>query len=903
MTLSSHPLPTTDLLDNSNDLLAAAHLQPPTADSSSNLPAAAAHVAGGKPSMQPAPSTPNATTHGGGGSSSRRSPSSERQEQLHFLRAVDALREYRHFATTLMEQRRAQFSLLDKHYQELLGTLQNGGEHIFGPYSDAIARNQMFLDEIIAYAPGVFRALWPSAAAARGSGSTTTFGPAGNVSAGGFGPAESSSTTSLVETTEAGGGVAPADGGSNVPPADQGNHPPSAPITPPIQPSTAAPPPLPVGAVLLSSPKPLTSPMVVPQAAIHHLAAAPPHSSSLPQSGGGHAPSASEGGTNSGTPSYGSSAERLTPPGPSDMEKVFVTLMQFVRDWTDEGHAERELVYGPIKAALAAAFPKVASRHTQRVLVPGSGLSRLLVEIAAMGFQAQGNEMSALMYLAGSFIMDSAPPPAAAALTPPQAAWPANSTSTTVERPPHFDPTLEAAMARQNGGTVVEESEAATRHHSSSPTIASGWRICPFVDHSMNLLSRSDQFRQLTVPDITPSELLQRGLAEITLQGSPPMQSNDPVVAAVNDPVAAYVTDAWSHHGTKTMTGGDDHRRGSDDGGAACPQTTESPTDRLSLVAGEFIQTYNQPDQFGCWDAIVTCFFIDTARNCLQYLELIERLLKPGGVWINCGPLYWHFPLPAPLMSGSSTADDARLSSHTSSDSANSGGSAEVGAPTPAAPPAGGGSDKQHALTGSGGRSRGLAGGAAVSHPRGGGRQNQGGDTPVNAPPSGGGLHMAEPPPRGEDAALAASPETLLATPSVNGHSPGPNMPTPVIPHGSQHKAAAGADTARGGGTTQRQRRRESASVTAAAAARGGGGGGASSLIIPTAHSIEFTQEEIEHVATRLFGPRCSVARGADISTTYAGNARSMKQQVFKCPFLVVRKGAVQSAASSSPFE
>lgn len=37
------------------------------------------------------------------------------------------------------------------------------------------------------------------------------------------------------------------------------------------------------------------------------------------------------------------------------------------------------------------------------------------------------------------------------------------------------------------------------------------------------------------------------------------------------------------------------------------------------------------------WDSIVTCFFIDTARNIVEYLERIHRMLKKGGTWINCG--------------------------------------------------------------------------------------------------------------------------------------------------------------------------------------------------------------------------------------------------------------------------
>lgn len=34
----------------------------------------------------------------------------------------------------------------------------------------------------------------------------------------------------------------------------------------------------------------------------------------------------------------------------------------------------------------------------------------------------------------------------------------------------------------------------------------------------------------------------------------------------------------------------------------------------------------------GAWDAVVTCFFIDTAHNIVEYIEIISRILKEGGV-------------------------------------------------------------------------------------------------------------------------------------------------------------------------------------------------------------------------------------------------------------------------------
>ncbi|XP_028312797.1 carnosine N-methyltransferase isoform X1 [Gouania willdenowi] len=64
------------------------------------------------------------------------------------------------------------------------------------------------------------------------------------------------------------------------------------------------------------------------------------------------------------------------------------------------------------------------------------------------------------------------------------------------------------------------------------------------------------------------------------------------------------------------------------------------PTSDFSMVAGDFVEVYNDSE---LWDCVATCFFIDTAHNVLEYMETIWKILKPGGVWINLGPLLYHF--------------------------------------------------------------------------------------------------------------------------------------------------------------------------------------------------------------------------------------------------------------------
>ncbi|XP_007564562.1 PREDICTED: carnosine N-methyltransferase-like [Poecilia mexicana] len=69
------------------------------------------------------------------------------------------------------------------------------------------------------------------------------------------------------------------------------------------------------------------------------------------------------------------------------------------------------------------------------------------------------------------------------------------------------------------------------------------------------------------------------------------------------------------------------------------PQSLPLNTD-FSMVAGDFVEVYSELE---CWNCVATCFFIDTANNVLEYVDTIWKILKPGGVWINLGPLLYHF--------------------------------------------------------------------------------------------------------------------------------------------------------------------------------------------------------------------------------------------------------------------
>ncbi|KAK8023791.1 carnosine N-methyltransferase [Apiospora rasikravindrae] len=62
------------------------------------------------------------------------------------------------------------------------------------------------------------------------------------------------------------------------------------------------------------------------------------------------------------------------------------------------------------------------------------------------------------------------------------------------------------------------------------------------------------------------------------------------------------------------------------------------PNKAVKLVEGDFLEMFPRDGEF---DAVVTLFFIDMAANAIDFLSNIHRLLKPGGLWINLGPLKW----------------------------------------------------------------------------------------------------------------------------------------------------------------------------------------------------------------------------------------------------------------------
>jgi carnosine N-methyltransferase len=60
----------------------------------------------------------------------------------------------------------------------------------------------------------------------------------------------------------------------------------------------------------------------------------------------------------------------------------------------------------------------------------------------------------------------------------------------------------------------------------------------------------------------------------------------------------------------------------------------------LSIVEGSFETLYAEAHER--WDAVVTCFFIDTGVDIVAYVDRIATCLRDGGLWLNVGPLAYH---------------------------------------------------------------------------------------------------------------------------------------------------------------------------------------------------------------------------------------------------------------------
>lgn len=92
---------------------------------------------------------------------------------------------------------------------------------------------------------------------------------------------------------------------------------------------------------------------------------------------------------------------------PFDQKRNDAILHSAYREWSSQGADERNKSFFPILTSLGKFLPvTLANAFRQRVLVPGCGLARLPVEIAAKGYACEGNEFSAYMVMTSHFMLN-----------------------------------------------------------------------------------------------------------------------------------------------------------------------------------------------------------------------------------------------------------------------------------------------------------------------------------------------------------------------------------------------------------------------------------------------------------------------------------------------------------------
>mmetsp|Transcript_12127 Transcript_12127/g.25673 ORF Transcript_12127/g.25673 Transcript_12127/m.25673 type:complete len:445 (+) Transcript_12127:144-1478(+) len=69
-----------------------------------------------------------------------------------------------------------------------------------------------------------------------------------------------------------------------------------------------------------------------------------------------------------------------------------------------------------------------------------------------------------------------------------------------------------------------------------------------------------------------------------------------------------------------------------------------SPAPEFSMAAGEFAAIYG--DEAEQWDCVASCFFLDACPNIVELSRVIYEMLKPGGLFVNLGPLLYHWSGP-----------------------------------------------------------------------------------------------------------------------------------------------------------------------------------------------------------------------------------------------------------------
>ena len=243
------------------------------------------------------------------------------------------------------------------------------------------------------------------------------------------------------------------------------------------------------------------------------------------------------------------------------MEQVIVHL---TRDWSTRGNLVRtRLYFDGILPTLANVLPPPHGAGTGegadlgaplRVLVPGAGLGRLALELAARGYAVEVNECSGVMVSALHTIVAEILPNL------------------------HF-----------GDETSTEVRNSLTFYPHVSSKLVDNWDF------------------------------------ELRLQ------------AAIAPSVDSRRVSDWAKDARQRQQ--QQQQAAAADGSSASAHNASA---HFAIQMGAFEDVYGARSNAARFDAVVTCFFIDTAVVLQQTVAVIAHLLPVGGIWLNAGPLHYH---------------------------------------------------------------------------------------------------------------------------------------------------------------------------------------------------------------------------------------------------------------------
>ena len=121
----------------------------------------------------------------------------------------------------------------------------------------------------------------------------------------------------------------------------------------------------------------------------------------------------------------------------------------------------------------------------------------------------------------------------------------------------------------------------------------------PWLLVTSNQRRDAAQLRAVRIPDVPAGALIAQGGSDLAHS------------TASRDADSAAASHAATNADTQRNNGS----------GAGPHEESGRAQGSLGMMSGDFVAVCGSGEQRGQWDAVLTCFFIDTAHNVLQYLE------------------------------------------------------------------------------------------------------------------------------------------------------------------------------------------------------------------------------------------------------------------------------------------